>query len=172
MDIHDLLSDQLMTWSANGRYSVVHPTQTTRPVAAANAGSGHAAEGLAHRTLQALWQTRLQVRGWPRPWPQVLPLRELSRPSSANGLRATGRSCRRGATSGEFPPAPRDHRRDLRDQPRTVTPPRGALRGPGEPAVAAHHLHRSAICRRAHRQYARGLACGRLRVGADRGERQ
>jgi hypothetical protein len=54
MIIHDLLSDQLMTWSANARYSVVHPTQTTRPVAAANAGSGHAAEGLAHRTLQAL----------------------------------------------------------------------------------------------------------------------
>ena len=167
-----LLSDQFITWSAHGRYSVAHLAQTTRSAAAANAGSGHAAEGLAHRTLQALRQTRLQVRRWSRPWPQVLPVREFSRPSPANGLRAPGRLRRRRATSGELPPGPRDHRRDLRDQPRTVTPPRGALRGPGEPAAAAHHLHRSAICRRAHCQHARSLACGQLRVGADRGERR
>lgn len=172
MNIHDLLSDQLMTWSADGRYSFTHLAQTTRPVAAANARFRHAAEGFAHRALQALWQTRLQVRRWPRPWPQVLPLRELPGSAPANGLRATGRSRRRRGTTGELPPGPRDHRRDLRDQPRTVTPPRGALRGPGEPAAAAHHLHRSAICRRAHRQHARGMACCQLRAGADRGDRR
>ena len=71
---------------------------------------------------------------------------------------------------GELSPRSRDHRGDLRDQPRTTAPPRGALRGAGEPAVAvARQFHRSAIGRRTHRQHARGLAHRRARAGADRG---
>ena len=166
-----LLSDQFLTWSAHGRYSVVDFTQASRPVAATNAGSGYATAWLAHRTLQALRQAWLQVRRWARSWPQVLSVRELSRAPTANGLRASGRLRRRHPTFGELPQGPRDHRRDLRDQPRTLTPPRGDLRGDGEPLVAvAHPLHRSSPGRRTHRQHARGLAHRRARAGADRGE--
>jgi hypothetical protein len=162
-----LLSDQFLTWSAHGRYSVVDFTQASRPVAAANAGSGYATAWLAHRTLQALRQAWLQVRRWARSWPQVLSVRELSRAPTANGLRASGRLRRRHPTFGELPQGPRDHRRDLRDQSRTITPPRGALRGLGEPDAVTHPLHRSAIGRRTHRQHARGLAHRRVRAGTE-----
>src|ERR1700687_2747715 len=162
-----LLSDQFLTWSAHGRYSVVDFTQASRPVAATNAGSGYATAWLAHRTLQALRQAWLQVRRWARSWPQVLSVRELSRAPTANGLRASGRLRRRHPTFGELPQGPRDHRRDLRDQPRTIRPP-GALRGLGEAdAAVTHPFHRSAIGRRTHRQHARGLAHRRVRAGTE-----
>jgi len=168
-----LLSDQFLTWSAHGRYSVVDFTQASRPVAATNAGSGYATAWLAHRTLQALRQAWLQVRRWARSWPQVLSVRELSRAPTANGLRASGRLRRRHPTFGELPQGPRDHRRDLRDQPRTITPPRGALRGLGEPdAAVTHPFHRSAIGRRTHRQHARSLACRRVHAETVRGAPQ
>src|SRR5260370_1212224 len=131
MDIHDLVSDQLKTWSAHARHSVVNFAQASCPVATADAGSRYAPAWLAHRTLQALRQAWLQVCRRSRPRPQVLPLGELSGPPAANGLRATSRSRRRHRTLGELSPGPRDHRRDLRDQPRTITPPRGALRSVG-----------------------------------------
>jgi hypothetical protein len=163
-----LLSDQFSTWSANGRYSVVHFAQTPRAIAEANAGVRDALARLAHRALQALRQTGLQVRRWARSWPQVLSVRELSRAPTANGLRASGRLRRRHPTFGELPQGPRDHRRDLRDQPRTITPPRGALRGLGEPDAAfTHPLHRFAIGRRTHRQHARGLAHRRVRAATE-----
>lgn len=72
-----LLSDQFSTWSANGRYSVVHFAQTPGAIAEANAGVRDALARLSHRALQALRQTGLQVCRRPRPWPQVLPIREL-----------------------------------------------------------------------------------------------
>ncbi len=168
MDHVHLLSDQFLTWSANARYSVVHSTQTPRAIAQANAGIGHALARLAHRTLQALRQAWLQVRRRPRSWPQVLLIGEFPRAPAANGLRATGRLRRSLRTLDELSPGPRDHRGDLRDQSRTTTPPRGALRGVGEPGTAvAHHLHRSAISRRTHRQHARGLAHRRVRAGTE-----
>ena len=166
-----LLSDQFFTWSANGRYSVVHFAQTPSAIAEANASVRDALAWLAHRTLQALRQTGLQVCRRPRPWSQVLPIRELSRPPAANGLRAASRLHRRRRAPGELSPRSRDHRGDLRDQSRTITPPRGAIRGVGEPVAAvAHRLHRPAIGRRTHRQHARGLAHRRARAGADRGD--
>jgi hypothetical protein len=173
MDRLVLLSDQSLPWSAHGRYSVVDLAQASRPVAEANAGFGDAPAWLTHRALQALRQTRLQVRRRPRSWPQVLPVRELSWAPPANGLRASGRLRRRHRTFGQLPQGPRDHRRDLRDQPRTLTPPRGDLRGGSEPLVAvAHPLHRSSPGRRTHRQHARGLAHRRARAGTDRGGRR
>jgi hypothetical protein len=168
-----LLSDQLLTWSANGRYSVAHFAQTPRAIAEANAGVRDALARLADRALQALRQTGLQVCRRPRPWPQVLPVGEFPGAPATNGLRAAGRLRRRHRTPGELSPRPRDHRGDLRDQPRTIAPPRGALRGAGEPVVAVTHPHhRSAIGRRTYRQHARGLAHRRARAGTDRGGRR
>jgi len=173
MDYPVLLSDQFITWSAHGRYFVGDVAQASRPVAAANAGFGHAPAWLAHRALQALRQTRLQVCRRPRSWSQVLPVRELSRSPTANGLRASGRLRRRYRTTGELSPGPRDHRGDLRDQPRTLTPPRRALRGSGESVVdVTHPIHRSSPGRRTHRQHARGLAHRRSRAETDRGGRR
>ena len=172
MDIHDLISDQLNKWSDHARHTVVDLAQTSCPAATADAGSGYAPAWLAHRTLQALRQAWLQVCRRSRPWPQVLPVGELSGPPAANGLRATGRSRRGHRASVELPPRPRDHRGSLRDQPRTATPARDALRGAGEPAATvAHHLHRCASWRRDHRQHARGLAHHRVCARADRGDR-
>src|SRR3981189_749679 len=142
MNILDLVSDQLDTWSDHAKHTVVDFAQASCPVAAANAGSGYAAAWLAHRTLQALRQAWLQVCRRSRPWPQVLPVGELSRAPAADGLRATGRSRRGHRASVELPPRPRDHRGSLRDQPRTATPARDALRDAGEPAATvAHPLH-------------------------------
>jgi hypothetical protein len=173
MNILDLRSDQLNTWSANARYSFVRFASASHSVATANAGIGDAVARLAYRTIQALRQARLQVRRWPWPWPQVLPFCELPRPSPANGLRAASRTRRCRGTSGKLPSGPRDHRRDLRDQPRTVTAPRGALRRTGEPvSTVACHPHRSTVGRRTHRQHARSLACRRVHAETVRGAPQ
>src|SRR5258705_12717035 len=99
-----LLSDQFLTWSANGRYSVVHFAQTPRAIAEANAGVRDALARLAYRALQALRQTVLQVCRRPRTWAQALPGRELSRPPAANGLRAASRLHRRRRTAGGLSP--------------------------------------------------------------------
>src|SRR5437762_1103998 len=126
MNIRSLHSDQLITWSAiHARYSVVRSTQTSREVAAANAAVGYLVARFAHRALQALWQTWLQVCRWPRAWSKALLVGELSRLPAADGLRATSQSGRCRQAPRKLPPRPRDHRRDLRDQPRTTTPPRG-----------------------------------------------
>ena len=174
MNTRVLISDQLNTWSEfYARYSIIHFAQAARAIVAAYSGSGYAVARLAHRALQALRQTWLQVCRWPRPWPQVLLVGEFSRRSTANELRAASRSCRRRRASGKLPPGSRNHRRGLRDQPRTAAPPRVALRKPSEPAAAiAHPCHRCAIGRRTDCQHARGLAHRRVRAGAERGDRQ
>lgn len=172
MNTRSLISDQLNTWSEiYAKYCIIHFAQAARAVAASYAGFGHAAARLAHRTLQALWQTWLQVCRWPRPWPQALPVGEFPRLPATNGLRATSRSGRRRRATGKLPAGPRDSRGGLRDQPRTAAPPRSALRRSSEPAAAiAHPPHRCAIWRHAHCQYARSVARCRVRAGAMRGE--
>jgi hypothetical protein len=173
MNILAVYSDQLITWSDYARYRIVYFAQTSYAVAAANAGFGHAVAWLAHRALQALRQTWMQVCRWSRPWPQVLSIGELSRLPPPNGLRATSRSGRRRRALGKLSPGPRDHRGDLRDQPRTVASSRSAIRRPGEPvSAAAHPPHRSTIWRRSHCKHARSVAHFRIRAGAKRGDRR
>ena len=177
MTLSRLQADQLNTWSDNhaphiAQAALVRFAKAPAAAVAPDAPAGSFAAWLAHRTLQTLRQAGMQMRPRSRAWPQVLPLGELFRPKAANGLRAPELSLPDRQISGLSSSGSRDLRRDLRDQPRTVTSPRGTLRRPGEPASAAHHLHRSASCRRAHCQHARGLACGRVRPGADRGDRR
>ena len=163
-----LISDQLLTWSANGRYSVVYLAQAPRAFVEANARFGDAFARLAYRTLQTLWQTWMPVCERPRPWSQALSIRELPGTAAANGLCAASRLRGRHRTPGQLPPRSRDSRGGLRDQSRTITPPRGALRCGGEPGIASgHRLHRSATGRRAHRQHARSLALRRGRAGTE-----
>ncbi len=113
---------------------------------------------LPHRALQTMWQAGMQMRRGPRPWPQVLSFGELPGFAAANGLRAAGglRSNRR--VPRQLPPNPRDLREDLRDQPRTAAPPRGALKGRRErSAFCPPRSDRYGIGRYAPRQHARSL---------------
>ena len=174
MNGHQLLSGQLYMWSDWGdRRTLFRPQKTPQAAAAETATTGVRPPGLAHRALQALRQTRVQMRQWPRTRSQVLSVGELPGQSSANGLRPSGRSRRDQRARSQLSSDPRDLREDLRDQPRTAAPARGALRGGGEPSSnIAHRPHRFPVWRRAPRQHARGLARRRARVAAARGGRR
>jgi len=85
-------------------------------------------EGFTYRTLYPLWQTRMQVRKYSRPWPQILSVGQLS------GSQTRTRIC-----SSEGPPASRgvthqfsddqaDPRRDLEHQSRTAAPQKRVLK--------------------------------------------
>jgi hypothetical protein len=155
-----LLSDQLCTWPDG--YSERTRSRTTKapqrscaPTAAAEIGPA----GLSYRAIQALWQAGMQVRRWSRTRAEVLSVRKLSWPAAANGLRATG--CLR-ANCGvyrQLSPQPRDSGNDLRDQPRTSAPPRGALERHHERVTRRLPCpDRCGVGQRVTRQYARMLA--------------
>jgi len=156
-----LQADQLYTWSdtyaaqvAQIVFGCLAPTSPTAPASAPPAGS--IAAWLADRALQALWQAGVQVcpQCWPRP--QVLSLGELSQTAPADGLRAAGASAASPQGTRPLPPGARDPGGDLRDQPRTVAPPGGALRGRDE--HGCFHAAGYAIRRRAPGQHAGRLA--------------
>lgn len=175
MSVHGLLSDQLYMWSdPNDRGICCCPQTAPQATAAQSAPPGVHPSGLAHRALQALWQSGLPMCRGSRTRPQVLPLRELPRQISTDGLRPPGRLRRGKRARSRLPSDPRDPRRDLRDQPRTAAASRGALRGGGEPSFnLVHHPHRFPVWRRAPRQHARGLVRRRARLAAaDRGGRR
>jgi hypothetical protein len=155
-----LLSDQLYTWS--DEYSertrcraAKTPQCSCAPAAATEIDPAR----LAHRTLQTVWQAGMQVRRRSRTWAEVLSVGKLSRPAAANGLRATGCLRANSGVSRQLSPEPGDSGNDLRDQPRTSAPPRGALEGHHERVTRRRpRPDRCGIGRRVSRQYARILA--------------
>jgi len=155
-----LLSDQLFTWSDEHSkrthcLAAKAPQRSCPPTAAAKIDSAR----LPHRTIQALWQTRMQVRRWSRTWPEVLSVRKLSRPAAANGLRATGCLPANCGVSRQLSSRPRDSGNDLRDQPRTSAPSRSALERHYERVTGCRpRPDRCGVGRRVSRQYARMLA--------------
>jgi hypothetical protein len=166
-----LLSDQLLTWSdenieADHCRLAKAPPSAPAPIAPAQSGP----PWFPHRTLQTLWQARLQMRPRPRSWPQVLPVGELPRPAPANGLRPA-RVLRAGErVPGQLPPRSPDLGGDLRDQPRAPTPSREALKDRHErSAVIPPCTDRSGTGRRAPRQHARQLARPRPQLDGRRG---
>ena len=154
-----LLSDQLYTWSDG--YSertrirtAKAPQRSCPPTASAEINSAR----LPDRTIQTLWQARMQVCRRSRAWPEVLSVGKLSRPAAANGLRATGYLRPNSGISCQLSPEPRDSGNDLRDQSRTSTPPRGALERHHERVIRRRpRPDRCGIGRRLSRQYARSL---------------
>jgi len=166
-----LASDQLLAWSdenseTDHRRLAKAPPSAPAPIAPTQSGPS----GFPHRALQALRQARLQVRRRPRSWPQVLPVGELSRPASTNGLRPA-RVLRAGErVPRQLPPHPPGLGGDLRDQPRAPTPSREALRGRHERSAASPpRADRSGTGRHAPRQYARQLARPRPQLDRRRG---
>jgi hypothetical protein len=156
----DVYSDQLYTWS-DANLKTVHrriaktPQRSPAPVAFAPINPAR----FPHRALQTMWQAEMQMRRWPRPWPQILSLGQLPGLAAANGLRAAGALCANGGVPGQLPPSPRDPGGDLRDQPRTAAPPRGAVKACDAPCpFCPPHTDRCGIGRRTPCQYARSLA--------------
>src|ERR1035441_10587703 len=159
-------SDQLYTWSEkNGipacRRLEKTPSSPPAPTAAAQGGLARPPD----RTLQTLWQARVQMRRRPRPWPQTLPFGEPAGLAGTNGLCAAGVSRSDYRVHCQLPPGPRDLRSYLRDQPRTAAPPGGALNGHHERSAVSHpYANRCWIGWRAPRQYGRSLARWQLRL--------
>src|ERR1700685_936134 len=132
-----LLSDHVYDWSARSfEQNLVGIAQAPASVAAQTTTLGCGAARLADRALQALRQTRLQVRRRPRPRPEVLPVGELSRRAAADGLRATGKSGSHSRARRQLPRGAHEARGGLRDQPRAAAAPRGAVRAGGERNLA------------------------------------
>jgi len=160
-----LLSDQLSTWSDG--YSKRTRCRTTKapqrscaPTAAAEIDSAR----LPHRALQTVRQAGLQVRRRSRTWAEVLSVGKLSRPAATNGLRAPGSLWANGGVPRQLSSCPRASGNDLRDQPRTAAPPRGALERHHERVTRRRpRPDRRGIGRRVSRQYARMLARWRSR---------
>ncbi len=153
-------SDQLYTWSDhNAERTHCRIAKTPQRSSASTAPAQSHPTRLPHRALQTMWQAGMQMCRWPRSWPQVLSFGELPGLASANGLRASGGVRSDSRVHRQLPPSPRDLREDLRDQPRTVAPSRGALKGCCErSALCPSRTDRCGIGWRASRQYARSLA--------------
>lgn len=139
------------------RSSIFYLTKTSHTVIAADnpACFKTAFTRLAGRTLQTLRQARLQMCQGSRAWPQILFDGELFRPISSDGLCPPGRSCQGRRIFKSPSQSSRAHRGCLRNQPRTLTPPRGVLRRVDE---LTYSCDRCAGGRCADCQYARGLA--------------
>ena len=160
MHLYRLQSDQLYTWSDENtktidRWLAKTPSSAAAPTAAAQCHP----PWLPHRALQTLWQTGMQVCRRPRSWSQILSVGKLPGPAAANGLCAARVLTSRQRVAGQLSASPPAFRRDLRDQPRTPAPKRGAVKGLCEHSTL--HPSRPAGCRagrRAPRQHARSVA--------------
>ena len=155
-----VLSDQLLKWSdenseTDHRRLAKAPPSAPAPIAPAQSCPAR----FSHRALQTLWQAWMQMRPRPRSWPQVLPVGELSRSASTNGLRPARVVCAGERVPGQLPPRSPGPGGDLRDQPRAPTPSREALKDRHERSAASlPRADRSGTGQRAPRQYARQLA--------------
>jgi hypothetical protein len=153
-------SDQLYTWSDTcARENLFHFAETPPISSAATAPTYRDPPWFTHRTLQALWQAGLQVRQGPGPRSQVLPVGKLSGLSTSDGL-CTARALRSDhRIPCQLPTNSRDFRGNLRDQPRTITASRGALRSrDGRRTFCVHRTIGNGNWRRPSGQYARSLA--------------
>jgi len=135
-----LSSDHIYDWSARSigqdliGFAQASPSHTAR-----SAATGCYLAGLADRALQALRQAWMQMRGRPRPRPQVLPVSEFSRRTATDGLRSAGGSSSHPRAGEQLPAGACSTRRNLSDQPRTVAAPRGAVRTGSERDIRVAH---------------------------------
>jgi hypothetical protein len=171
MSVLQLLSDHVNDWSDGSIQQVIIGVAKTPPNASApTAAVGCDPARLADRALQALWEARLQVRRRPRSWPEVLPVGELSGRTAPDGLRAAGRPRRDPHPGRQLPHRTNHPGGDLRDQPRALTAPRGAVSVGGERStLIAHPIDRYRRRRTAPGQYDRALARHAAPRGDERG---
>lgn len=173
MRTRQLLSDQLNTWSGTHAAAVLYHVTKAPPGAPATITSlARRAARVAHRAIQALRQSWLQMRRGPWPWAEVLPFGELPEATTADGLRTAGDLHPGPYRSRSLPTRPRDPRADLRDQPRAAAASRDALRCRGERDCDAHRRDRQSLREHFARQHAPRLArcrapnrCGQFGCG-------
>ena len=160
MSISRVASDHIYDWSEGSiRQDIACLAQTSPSLAARSATIGCHFARLADRALQALRQARVQMRGGSRTWTQVLPVSELPRRAAADGLCAAGRSCGDARVGCQLPAGACCARRNLSDQSRAITAPRGAVRAVGErSARIAHRIDRYRRRRAAPGQHDRTVA--------------
>ena len=153
-------SDQLYTWSDENRKRACCRIEKTSAEASASVAPAQVNPArLADRALQTLWQAGLQMCRRSRPRPEVLSFGEPSGLAAANGLCAARVSCPDCRVRRQLPSSPRNPRSGLRDQPRTVAPPGGVLKGRYErSALHPSCIHRCRIGWCVPRQYGRSLA--------------
>ncbi len=158
----NLLSDQYGYWSDlfTGTIAPHSPEPTQNPPAPAAAlVCPHSR--LAHRALQTLRQTRMQMCSGTRTWTQVLPLRQPTRSNAGDGLCSAGGSRLGRSIPRELSFSPRDSRSDLQYQSRTA-PSQGASieqrRVHRKPYILGSSPDRSPPGGHSHRQHAGDLA--------------
>lgn len=158
-------SDQLYKWSARHAGRILCDASAAARIAATgNPAFRRGAPGFAHRTLQALRQTRLQMRTGAGAWPQILPFGKPFERASVNGICTPSPPRPDRGMSWQLPPHPPNPRRALRHQPRTPAPPRGVLSDAhGRNGHPDHRMPRHRTRWLHHRQHARRLA-GRQQI--------
>jgi hypothetical protein len=156
MIFHSLYSDHSFKWSvSNERLDLGRAKAQSQETPAQPACARFRTSRLLDRALQTLWQSKLQVRTRSRPWAKDIPHGELPKALSSDGLRPPGQLRSGQPVRGQLRPGPRDFGGGLRDQSRTVTSARAALRCSDEPdTLLAHRLHRRAVGRDIAGQYA------------------
>jgi hypothetical protein len=157
-----LLSDQYDNWSAILAETItpVSPESTQKPPAPAAALVCHPPR-LAHRAIQTLRQTRMQMRTGTGTRPKVLPLHQPAGSQAGDGLHSTGGSRYGRSLHRELSFGPRDSRSDLQYQSRTA-PSQGASiekrRVHRKSYILGWSLNRSPPGGHSHRQHAGNLA--------------
>ena len=168
-------SDQYDNWS--DRFAEAINPIPSKPPAGPPAPAATAqlrAPRILNRTVQALRQTRLQVRPGTRTRTQVLPVDQSAGRQSRHGLRPT-RFARNGRQiSGKLSLGSRDPGSNLQHQPRTAASQRtpiGKQRVPGEPAKP-HPSNRSPPRRHSDCKHARSLFANRAVGNLFRGDQK
>jgi hypothetical protein len=117
-----LLSDQYDNWSDIFAETIapIAPEPTQKPLATASTFVC-ATPRLAHRALQTLWQTRMQMCSGTRPRPQVLPFHQPARNNAGHGLCSTEGSRHGRSIPRELSLGPRNPRSNLQHQSRTAS---------------------------------------------------
>src|SRR5664279_5319893 len=156
MNFHLLYSDHSFNWSVNNeRFDSNRAKVQPQEAPSQSSCTRFGASWLLDRALQTLRQSKLQVRTGPGPRTQDISHRELSRPLPSGGLRSSGQLRTNQPVCRELRSNPRDIGGYLRDQPRTVTSARAALRCSGEPdTLLTRPLPRRVVGRDVDRQYA------------------
>ena len=156
----ELLSDQLNTWSDKYARSLDHSTQATAQATAAQVSSArYCSARLVDRTLQALRQTRLQVRHRSGARSEALLVGKPQGGSTDHGLRSARYAAAGRRVSCQLSRDPRQARPVVRDQSGVVAPSGTVLGAGGECLIYSSHRRLRYHCRRnTDGQHARGLA--------------
>ena len=158
----NLLSDQYGYWSAIFTETIApRSAESTQDPPAPPAALGCHPSRLAHRALQTLWQTQMQMCSGTRTRSQVLPLRQPTGSNAGDGLCSAGGSRLGRSIPRKLSFSPRDSRSDLQYQSRTA-PSQGASieesRVHRKPYILGWSPDRSPPGGHSHRQHAGNLA--------------